>query len=109
MPWIYLTCAILMEVVGTSALKLSDGFTRMSPTLVVFFGYGLSFYLLALALRHIPVGAAYAVWSGMGVVVITLIGRYYFGQRLETPAMAGIGLILVGVVMVQVYSGADTH
>ena len=109
MPWIYLTFAIAMEVVGTSALKMSDGFTRLSPSLVVIGGYGLSFYLLALALRHIPVGAAYAVWSGMGVVFITLIGRFYFGQRLETPALAGIAFIIVGVVMVQVFSGTDTH
>ena len=109
MPWIYLTFAIAMEVVGTSALKMSDGFTRLTPSLVVVGGYGLSFYLLALALRHIPVGAAYAVWSGMGVVFITLIGRFYFGQRLETPALAGIGLIIVGVVLVQVFSGADSH
>lgn len=109
MPWIYLTFAIAMEVVGTSALKMSDGFTRLAPSLVVVGGYGLSFYLLALALRHIPVGAAYAVWSGMGVVFITMIGRYYFGQRLETPALAGIGLIIVGVILVQVFSGADTH
>ena len=109
MPWIYLTFAIAMEVVGTSALKMSDGFTRLAPSLVVVGGYGLSFYLLALALRHIPVGAAYAVWSGMGVVFITMIGRFYFGQRLEPPALAGIGLIVVGVIMVQAYSGADAH
>ena len=77
--------------------------------MVVIGGYGLSFYLLALALRSIPVGAAYAVWSGMGVVFITLIGRFYFGQRLETPALAGIALIIVGVIMVQIFSGADSH
>ena len=109
MPWIYLTFAIAMEVVGTSALKMSDGFKRLGPSLVVVGGYGLSFFLLALALRHIPVGAAYAVWSGMGVVFITMIGWYYFDQRLEFPALAGIGLIIVGVIMVQVFSGADTH
>ena len=109
MPWIYLTFAIAMEVVGTSALKMSDGFTRFAPSMVVIGGYGLSFYLLALALRSIPVGAAYAVWSGMGIVFITLIGRFYFGQRLEIPALAGIALIIVGVIMVQIFSGADSH
>jgi small multidrug resistance pump len=108
MPYFYLTIAILAEVVGTSALKATHGFTRPLPSLVVLVGYGVAFYFLSLALRSIPVGVAYAIWSGVGVALITLIGWLVFKQKLDAPALTGIGLIVAGVVVIQVFSSGAT-
>ncbi|MFT0533346.1 DMT family transporter [Castellaniella hirudinis] len=102
--WIYLIVAIVAEVVATSALKASDSFTRLVPSALTVIGYGLAFYLLALALKTIPVGIAYAVWSGVGIVAIAVIGYFVFGQALDTAALIGIGLILAGVVVLNVFS-----
>jgi small multidrug resistance pump len=99
MPYLYLTLAILAEVIGTSALKASDGFTRPKPSLVVLIGYGVAFYFLSLSLQSLAVGVAYAIWSGAGVALITLIGWRVFKQRLDAPAMLGIALIVVGVAV----------
>jgi small multidrug resistance pump len=104
--YLYLAIAILAEVIGTSALKASDGFTRPLPSLIVAVGYAVSFYFLALALRAIPVGVAYAIWSGVGIALITLIGWIVFKQRLDAPALAGIALIVAGVVVIQMSSRA---
>lgn len=101
MSYVYLAVAIVAEVIGTAALKAADGFTRPWPSLVVVVGYGVAFYCLSLALRTIPVGIAYAIWSGLGVVLITLIGWWLYDQRLDTPALVGMGLIVAGVVVVQ--------
>lgn len=106
MPYLYLAIAILAEVIGTSALKASEGFSRLLPSLVVVAGYGTAFYFLALALRVIPVGIAYAIWSGVGVALITLIGWFVFKQRLDAAALAGVALIVAGVVVIQLFSGA---
>jgi len=103
MAYLFLAIAILAEVVGTSALKACNGFTRLVPSLVVLLGYGVAFYCLALALRSIPVGVAYAIWSGAGVALVSLIGRWVFGQRLDGPSLLGIGLIVAGVVILQAY------
>jgi small multidrug resistance pump len=99
MPYLYLTIAILAEVIGTSALKASDGFTRPKPSLVVLIGYGVAFYFLSLSLQSLAVGVAYAIWSGAGVAMITLIGWRVFKQRLDAAAVLGIALIVVGVVV----------
>jgi len=99
MPYLYLAIAILAEVIGTSALKATHGFTRLWPSLVVVAGYGVAFYFLSLSLRSIPVGVAYAIWSGAGVALITLIGWLVFKQKLDAPALAGILLIVAGVVV----------
>lgn len=104
MPFIYLAIAILAEVVGTSALKASNGFTVWAPSTVVVLAYGVSFYFLSLALRTIPVGVAYAIWSGVGIVLISTIGWVLFRQRLDAAAIAGIGLIMAGVVVIQLFS-----
>lgn len=104
MHYLYLAIAILAEVIGTSALKASEGFTRLLPSLIVLIGYGVAFYFLALALRVIPVGVAYAVWSGVGIALITLIGWLVFKQTLDAPALVGIALIVAGVVVIQVFS-----
>ena len=106
MPWLYLILAIAAETVGTTALKASEGFTRTGPSLIVPVAYGLSFYLLALVLQTIPVGIAYAIWSGLGIVFIALIGWLVFGQRLDAPALAGMAMIVGGIVVMQVFSGA---
>lgn len=107
--WLYLLLAIVAEVIATSALKSSAGFTRLLPSLAVVVGYGVAFYFLSLTLRSIPVGVAYAVWSGAGIVLISLVGRVLFGQRLDTPALVGIGLILAGVLVLQLFSDSSAH
>lgn len=105
-PWLALSAAIVSEVIATSALKASDGFTKPGPVVLVVLGYAAAFYFLALTLRAIPVGVAYAVWSGVGIVLICLIGWLLFGQRLDAPALIGIGLIIAGVVVLNAFSKA---
>lgn len=104
MPWIYLISAIVAEVVATTALKASNGFTQATPAAVAIVGYAIAFYLLALTLRAIPVGVAYAIWSGVGIVGITLIGYYRFGQALDAAGLIGIGLIAAGVLVLNIFS-----
>lgn len=106
MPWLYLFFAITGEIIGTTALKASDGFTRLAPSLVVIVGYGVGFYFLALVLRSIPLGITYAIWSGVGVAAVTLIGWWLYGQRLDWAALVGIGLIVAGVLVLNLWSGA---
>jgi small multidrug resistance pump len=106
--YFYLAIAIVAEVIGTSALKATEGFTRLVPSAVVVVGYGVAFYFLALALKHIPVGVAYAIWSGVGIALITLIGWIVFKQSLDAAALAGIGLIVLGVIVIQVFSRTVT-
>jgi len=106
MPFVYLAIAILAEVIGTSALKASNGFTVWLPSTVVVAAYGVSFYFLSLALRTIPVGVAYAIWSGVGIVLISALGWVLFRQRLDAAAILGIGLIMAGVVVIQLFSSS---
>ena len=106
MPFAYLALAIIAEVVGTSALKASNGFTLWVPSTVVAVAYSVSFYFLSLALRTIPVGVAYAIWSGVGIVLISAIGWIAFRQRLDAAALAGIGLIIAGVAVIHLFSSA---
>lgn len=107
--WLFLSAAILAEVVGTSALKSSEGFSKPWPSLLVVVAYGAAFFLLSLTLRTIPVAVAYAVWSGAGIVLIALAGWLLFGQRLDAPALLGIGLIVAGVVVLNVFSRTVAH
>ncbi len=100
-----LIIAILSEVAATSALKASDGFKNLLPSVVVVIGYGAAFYFLSLALRTIPMGVAYAIWSGIGIVLISIAGLVLYGQKLDLAALAGIGLIIAGVFVLQVLSG----
>ncbi|HEU6441819.1 MAG TPA: SMR family transporter [Microvirga sp.] len=109
MTYLYLGIAIVAEVIATSALKASDGFSRLGPSLVVLLGYGLAFFCLSLTLRTIPTGIAYAIWSGVGIVLISAIGWIWFKQALDAPAIIGLGLIIAGVVVVQVFSKAVNH
>ncbi|GIV70185.1 DMT family transporter [Caldilinea sp.] len=107
--WLLLMGAIIAEVTATTALRASDGLSRLGPTLIVIVGYSISFYLLSLTLRTIPIGIAYAIWSGIGLVLITLSARFFFGQELDAPALIGMGLILAGVVIMNLFSRSIPH
>ncbi|MEM9248908.1 MAG: multidrug efflux SMR transporter [Pseudomonadota bacterium] len=107
--YLYLIVAVAFETMGTSALKASDGFTRLWPSLVVVAGYGVSFYFLSLTLKAIPVGVAYALWSALGIFFITLIGWFVFKQRLDAPALVGLALIVAGVAVIQIFSKTAGH
>jgi len=109
MAWIYLWIAIVAEVIATSFLKASDGFTKLLPSLAVVAGYVTAFFFLSLTLKEIPVGVAYAVWSGAGVTLIAAIGWIFLGQKLDAAAIAGMGLIVAGVVVVNLLSKAAAH
>lgn len=107
--WTYLGIAIIVEVIATSALKASDGFTQWLPSLLVIVGYGLAFYFLALTLRSIPVGVAYAIWSGLGIVLVSVIALVLYGQKPDLPAVIGMALIITGVVVMQLFSRTAGH
>ncbi len=104
-----LVLAILSEVVGTVALKASEGFTRLGPNVLVVVGYGLSFYLLALALKQIPLGVAYAIWSGLGTAGAVLAGVLLWRESLNLAGVVGIALIVVGVLILNLFPGGSTH
>ncbi|WP_440221965.1 DMT family transporter [Dokdonella sp. MW10] len=105
----FLAIAIAAEVIATSALKASEGFTRLVPSVVVVAGYGVAFYFLSLALRTIPVGIAYAVWSGVGIVLVAAIAWIVHGQALDAWAILGITLIVAGVAVLNLLSKAGAH
>ena len=109
MHWIYLTIAILSEVIATSSLKAADGFTRWAPSLIVVIGYSASFYFLSLTLRTVPVGVAYAIWSGVGVALVSLIGWAIYNQSLNLTAFIGITFICAGVVVLTLFSKSVSH
>ena len=109
MNWLYLVIAIISEVIGTSALKASEGFSKLYPSLLVILGYGTAFYFLSLTLRTIPVGIAYAIWSGLGVVLITIVSWILFNQRLDLAGWLGILLITSGVIVLNLFSKTSVH
>jgi small multidrug resistance pump len=104
-----LVLAILSEVVGTVALKASEGFARLGPNVLVVVGYGLSFYFLALALKQIPLGVAYAIWSGLGTAGAVLAGILLWRESLTLAGVAGIVLIIAGVILLNLFSGVSAH
>ena len=107
--YFFLVVAVFCETVGTTALQASQQFTRLGPTLVVIAAYALAFYFLAFSLRFMPVGIAYAIWSGLGIVFIALIGLFVFGQRLDWPAVTGLAMILGGILVIHLFSNSATH
>ncbi len=107
--YLYLGIAILAEVIATSLLKASAEFTRLWPSLGVALGYGIAFFFLSLTLRSIPVGIAYAIWSGIGILLVAAIGWIAYGQKLDGPALLGCGLIIAGVVVINLFSKAAAH
>jgi small multidrug resistance pump len=107
--WIALTIAIIAEVVGTTALKASNEFTRLWPSLLVVFGYGAAFYFMAISMRMLPVGIIYAIWSGMGIVLVSIIGWLVFEQTLDFSSLIGMGLIISGVLVINLFSSSVGH
>lgn len=109
MTYLFLIVAIVAEVVATSAMAKSDGFTRLWPSLISFFGYGLAFYLLSLVTRTVPVGIVYAVWSGAGIVLVAAAGWLFFGQKLDLAATIGMAMIIAGVLIINLLSRSVSH
>ncbi len=106
-PYLMLFIAIIAEVIGTTSLKQCEGFTRPIPTAITVIGYALAFYFLSLTLERIPTGVAYAIWSGVGIVLITALAWVIHGQRLDGPAFVGMGLIVAGVIVLNLFSKAE--
>lgn len=109
MSYVYLALAIVAEVIGTTALKASNGFSRPGWVAVTVAGYGVAFYLLSLTLRTVPTGVAYAIWSGVGIVLISIAGWIVFKQRLDVPALIGMALIAAGVIVINVFSKTASY
>ncbi|PAL21431.1 multidrug efflux SMR transporter [Sphingopyxis sp. GW247-27LB] len=109
MPYLYLAIAIVAEVIATSFLKQSDGFRNLGPSLVMAAGYAIAFYFLSLALRDIPTGVAYAIWSGVGIVLIATVAWVFQGQRLDAPALFGMAMIVAGVAILNLFSRTAAH
>ena len=108
-PFIFLSIAIATEVIATTALKASDGFTRFIPSAAVVIGYCISFYFLSLVLRSIPTGVAYAIWAGVGIVLVSLMAWIFYKQTLDFAAILGMAMIIVGVIVINVFSKTVGH
>ncbi|MES9935277.1 MAG: SMR family transporter [Sedimenticola sp.] len=109
MAYLYLAIAVVAEVGATSALKASEEFTRLVPTVIVIVGYSVAFYLLTLVFRSIPVGVTYAIWSGLGIVLVALISMFLYNQVPDLPAVIGMGLIVAGVIVINTFSKTISH
>ena len=107
--WLAIAIAIVAEVTATTALKASNEFTRLWPSLIVVAGYGVAFYFMTISMRVLPVGIIYAIWSGLGIVLVSIIGWFVYKQALDVPAMIGMGLIILGVVVINVFSKSLGH
>jgi len=104
MAYLYLGIAIVAEVIATSSLKASSEFTRLWPSVAVVVGYGVSFYFMTLVLRTIPLGVTYAIWSGLGIVLVAAAGWVFYKQPIDLPAALGMGLIITGVAVINLFS-----
>ena len=109
MTYVFLLLAILAEVVATSALKASDSFTKLGPTVLMIVGYGVAFYLMSIVMRTLPTGLTYAIWAGLGVVLISLYGYFFANEKLDLAACIGMSLIVIGVVVINVFSKTSVH
>ncbi len=107
--WFFLAIAIIAEVTGTTALQSSAGFTRLIPSVIVVVSYVISFYFFSLTLQTIPIGIAYAIWAGLGIVLIAVVGWWAFGQKLDMAAVLGMVLIIIGVLVINVFSKSGGH
>ena len=107
--YLFLVIAIAAETIGTTALQASQQFTRLWPSVLVVVAYGASFYFMSFALKVMPVGVVYAIWSGLGIVLIALLGRVVFGQRLDLPALLGLALIIAGILIIHIFSRTTGH
>ncbi|WP_020560176.1 DMT family transporter [Thiofilum flexile] len=109
MSYVYLALAIVAEVIATSSLKATEEFTKPLPTIIMVLGYLLAFYLMTLTLRTMSIGIVYAIWSSLGIVLISLVGVFLYNEKLDTPALIGIGFIITGVVIMQLFSKSVHH
>ena len=109
MHYLYLVIAIAAEVVATSCIKASESFTRLGPSMVVITGYGVAFYLLSLVMQKMQVGVVYAIWSGLGIVLVTVVAAFWFKQIPDAAAIAGMGLIVAGVIVINAFSQSAAH
>lgn len=107
--YLFLMVAVVFETIGTTALQASNQFSKLLPSVIVCISYAAAFYLMSLTLRYIPVGVTYAIWSGMGIVLIAVIGFIVFGQKLDWPAVAGMGLIVLGILVINLFSKTAVH
>ena len=107
--WLALAIAIFAEVIATTALKASNEFTRLVPSIIVVAGYGTAFYFMAISMRVLPVGIMYAIWSGMGIVLVSIIGWLVYKQTLDLPSLIGMGLIIAGVIVINLFSKSVGH
>jgi len=107
--YLYLSIAIVAEVIATNALKASEEFTKMAPSIIVIAGYGISFYFLSLVIKTIPVGIAYAIWAGAGIVLVAIVAAILFKQVPDLPAIIGMVLIVLGVIVINVFSKTGGH
>lgn len=107
--YLYLAIAIVAEVIATTALKAVDGFSKPLPLPLVVIGYGIAFWMLSLVMKSIPVGVTYAIWSGLGIVLISIASLLLYDQKLDLAALLGIGLIIAGVLVIQLFSGSSGH
>ena len=106
---LFLIVAVILETAGTTALQASQQFSRLWPSLGAIVAYAGAFYFLGMTLKFMPVGIVYALWSGLGITFIAIIGFFFFGQRLDLPAILGLSLIIIGIVVIQVFSKTTTH
>lgn len=109
MVWLYLALAITTEVIATTALKFCEGFTRPLPSLLVIGGYAGAFYFLSKVLNHLPIAIAYAIWSGVGVALVGVVGWIWLDQKMDAAALVGIGLIIAGVIVINLFSSVTPH
>ena len=109
MHWLILIVAIIFEVIGTAALKSSEGGTRLIPSVIMAISYGVAIFLLSIVLKTIPMGIGYGIWSGVGIILITIVGWFFYQQQIDIAALIGIGFICIGVVIIQVFSKSVTH
>lgn len=107
--YLFLGIAIASEVIATTSMKAIDGFNKPLPLVLVIVGYAISFWMLTLVVRTIPVGVAYAVWAGLGIVLVSIAATFIYEQKLDLPAMLGMGLIVAGVVVIQLFSSTTGH
>ncbi|MEE4482074.1 multidrug efflux SMR transporter SsmE [Serratia ficaria] len=107
--FMYLTMAIVAEVIATTMLKASEGFTRLWPSLLVVAGYGVAFWGLSMVVKTLPLGIVYAIWSGMGIVLVSIAAVFVYQQKLDWPAVIGMGLIIAGVLVINLLSKASVH
>ena len=109
MAYVYLLIAIICEVIGTSFLKASNEFKEWLPSLIVLVGYGASFYFMALSMKKIPLGTVYATWSGLGIILVALVGIFYYNEKIDAAGVVGMGLIIAGVLVMNLLSKSNLH